>query len=107
MFINEEENAIMDLTEENVAPEIEDACVECNAHLGVVKNCKSLNVRIGPSMDSEVIHVLNCGDVVVVNDDPVGDFYKVTVETLLTHIEGYCMTKFIEVDPSELVLVEN
>ena len=66
--------------------------------VGIVANCKKLNLRRSPLKDSDganIITVLLPGVAVVIDEDEsTPNFYKVTTDTGL---EGYCMRQFIEV----------
>jgi len=62
----------------------------------VTKGCAKLNVRKNPSVDAEVVHVLNEGDGFFIDDkNSTWDFYKVQLPSLT--VEGYCMKKFVEI----------
>lgn len=54
---------------------------------GVVQNCSRLNVRKGPSKETEVVAVLTAGIVTVVEETESPDWYKTK--------KGYVMSKFI------------
>ena len=60
---------------------------------GFVNGCVKLNVRINPTIDSEVVCVINENDEVII-EDVFGDWYSVTTKD---GDEGYCMSKFITV----------
>lgn len=62
--------------------------------IGVVANCKALNIRKGPSIDAEIVTVLDEARIVKILDTE-NDFYKVEIATDQI---GYCMQKFIEVE---------
>lgn len=63
--------------------------------VGVVSDCKRLNVRTKPSVDSTPACVVDVGTVlVIVPDESTEEFYKVYTET---GIEGYCMKKFVTI----------
>lgn len=62
---------------------------------GVVANCFSLNVRTGPSKDSDVIcEILSKSEVEIDESESSEDFYKICTAS---GVEGFCMKKFIEV----------
>lgn len=77
--------------EEVKVPVIEE--ISTVAKIGVVANCKALNVRKSPSLDAEIVTVLDETRVVKILDTK-NDFYKVEIATDQV---GYCMKKFIEV----------
>lgn len=60
---------------------------------GFVNGCVKLNVRTNPTIDSEVVCVINKNDEVII-EDVFGDWYSVTTKD---GDEGYCMSKFITV----------
>lgn len=54
----------------------------------------TLNLRAEPDSDSEIIHILQNGDAVIIDVEGSTDkFYKVTVDGLI----GYCVRSFIAV----------
>lgn len=63
------------------------------AQRGFVNGCVKLNVRTNPTIDSEVVCVINKNDEVII-EETFGDWYSVTTKD---GDEGYCMTKFITV----------
>ena len=60
---------------------------------GVVNGCEKLNVRTNPTIDPEVVCVINKNDEVII-EEALGDWYSVTTKD---GDEGYCMSKFITV----------
>lgn len=60
---------------------------------GFVNGCVKLNVRTNPTIDSEVVCIINKNDEVII-EDVFGDWYSVTTKD---GYEGYCMSKFITV----------
>lgn len=60
---------------------------------GFVNGCIKLNVRTNPTIDSEVVEIINESDEVTIKD-VVNEWYSVTTED---GNEGYCMSKFITV----------
>ena len=60
---------------------------------GFVNGCEKLNVRTNPTIDSEVVCVINKNDEVII-EEALGDWYSVTTKD---GDEGYCMSKFITV----------
>lgn len=59
---------------------------------GVIANCDRLNIRKGPSVDTEILAVVDRGTKVVVEPISNNEFYKVYVES---GIEGYAMKAYI------------
>lgn len=60
---------------------------------GFVNGCIKLNVRTNPTIDSEVVEIINESDEVTIKD-AVDEWYSVTTKD---GNEGYCMSKFITV----------
>ena len=62
---------------------------------GVVTGCAKLNVRKEPKSNATVLCVLDKdAEVSIDQNNSTEDFYKVCTSS---GIEGYCMTKFIEI----------
>lgn len=54
----------------------------------------TLNLRAEPDSDSDIIHILQNGDAVIIDVEGSTDkFYKVTVDGLV----GYCVRNFVTV----------
>lgn len=67
--------------------------------LGEVTGCQYLNVRSEPSLESEVITVLEAGTLLEVKDCGDKTFYKIIVISRGAKvIDGYCMKKYITVN---------
>ena len=63
---------------------------------GVVSNCSKLNVRRSPSIDSEVVCVIDKGSEVTISDfSNDGDWYNVTLPNGKT---GYSMQKYVSIN---------
>lgn len=60
---------------------------------GFVNGCAKLNVRTNPTIDSEVVCIINENDEVII-EEAFDDWYSVTTKD---GDEGYCMSKFITV----------
>ena len=60
---------------------------------GFVNGCEKLNVRTNPTIDSEVVCVINKNDEVII-EEAFDDWYSVTTKD---GDEGYCMSKFITI----------
>lgn len=85
----------MEIPEMVVEPiEIPEVKMEPNTVNGVVANCMKLNVRVEPSINSEVVYVLEVKTDVEINLDKSTDewFYVCTA----IGVEGYCMRKFVD-----------
>ena len=63
---------------------------------GIVTGCSRLNVRAYPSLDADVVCVLDVMSELEINDDK--STYDWLCICTATGIEGYCMKKFIETD---------
>ena len=57
--------------------------------------CQSLNMRKGPTIDSEILKILTKGTEVKILDDTDDIWYKVCVGGVGT---GFCMREFIKLD---------
>lgn len=65
--------------------------------IGLVANCKRLNIREGPTVDAPVICEVACQTELMIEEaDSTEDFYKVCTTA---GIEGFCMKKFIAIQP--------
>ena len=79
-------------TEEQITVEQEQVAATVTQK-GFVNGCVKLNVRTNPTIDSEVVCIINENDEVII-EDVFGDWYSVTTKD---GDEGYCMSKFITV----------
>ncbi len=65
--------------------------------IGVVVNCKRLNIREGPTVDAPVIGEVACQTELIIEEaDSTEEFYKICTAS---GIEGFCMKKFIAIQP--------
>ena len=65
-----------------------------NQKFGIVIDCVALNVRVRPSMDSEIITTLSAQSIVEVDlDQSVEEFYKICNAA---GIEGFCAKRYIQ-----------
>ena len=69
------------------------------AIIGVVSNCKMLNVRAKPDKKSEIISIINAGDEVeIIEEGSTEDFYHIYYVTSKDiNVFGYCMKDFITI----------
>lgn len=89
------DNLTIDIAE--VPNVIEPPSEPVNVSMGVVFDCEKLNVRVAPFVDAEVATVIDRDAEVMIDEARSTDeFYKVCTEN---SIEGYCMKKFIAVQP--------
>ena len=64
---------------------------------GIVANCSKLNIRSEPSTDGDVVSVLAVGSEVKINlPESNKGWFKVCTAT---GVDGYCMRKFVNVQP--------
>lgn len=62
---------------------------------GKVINCAKLNVRENPSLDADIVCVLNVNAEIEINvEKTTNEWVNVYTET---GIEGYCMRKYVEI----------
>jgi uncharacterized protein YgiM (DUF1202 family) len=65
--------------------------------IGLVSNCKKLNVREKPTVESPVVCEIDCQTELMVDEkESTEEFYKVYT---VAGIEGFCMKKFIAIQP--------
>ena len=65
--------------------------------IGLVADCKKLNIRERPAVDAPIIcEVVYQTELMINENESFEDFYKVYTAA---GIEGFCMKKFIAVQP--------
>lgn len=65
--------------------------------IGVVANCNKLNVREKPNLNAAIVCEINSKTELVIDEgESTDEFYKVFTAS---GIEGFCMKKFITVQP--------
>lgn len=66
--------------------------------LGKVVECKRLNIRKRPVIDSDVVTIIENGSTVEIVDieKATGDWYKVRYGTETEGYTGYCVKKYIK-----------
>lgn len=65
--------------------------------VGIVTNCRKLNVREEPKLDAAVVCEVICQTELMIDEKESNDeFYKVCTAA---GIEGFCMKKFIAIQP--------
>lgn len=90
----EEINEMIENIEEPAMETVEQPEQNHETMFGLV-NCKMLNVREAPTIESEVLTILHKDSEVMIDPSMSTDeFYSVCTET---GIEGFCMRDFIEV----------
>jgi len=63
---------------------------------GTVNGCDKLNIRKEPSMNAEIVDIINKGTIVNINKDlSTEEFYKINIHNDIKTIDGYCLKKFI------------
>lgn len=62
--------------------------------IGIVSNCKLLNIRSKPNIDSDILSVIPVDSILTITDvNASSDFYKV----LIGDLEGFAMKQFIKI----------
>lgn len=65
--------------------------------IGLVSNCKKLNVREKPTVEAPVVCEIVCRTELMIDEkESTEEFYKVRTAA---GIEGFCMKKFIAIQP--------
>ena len=82
-------NSVEDITPDSVTPT--DAKTKQKA---LVANCKRLNVRKKPDMNSDVLEIIVENDEVEIEELNNSDFYKVITSS---GVSGFCVKKYISV----------
>ena len=77
--------------EEAIEEVVEEPVVE--TLYGIIKGCSKLNIRKKPNTSADVVCIVNEGTEVKINTDGVDGWYGVCTAN---GIEGYCMSKFVE-----------
>lgn len=98
-----EPEAIVVTPEETTAPvTVTDPEPTPKVIIGVVSNCKKLNVRADADMDAKIITVINAGDEVVVRDldgnDEWLEVHSIEGEPGTVGFHGVCVKKYITVE---------
>jgi len=66
--------------------------------IGAIRNCKLLNIRKAPSLDSDILGTLNSESKFFINaKQSTDDFYKISYKG----VNGYCLKKFVKIVGSE------
>jgi hypothetical protein len=71
---------------------VEEIIVEKPVTVGVVVDCKRLNLRALPEVDAEIIGTIDVDSEVTIEDSDFDDFYKVCTAA---GAEGFCMKDYI------------
>lgn len=65
--------------------------------IGLVANCKKLNIREKPNIEASVVCEVVCETELMIDEkESTGEFYKVCTAA---GVEGFCMRKFISIQP--------
>lgn len=84
-----------DTVNDTYVSEIHDESEEIK--IGLVSNCKKLNVREKPTVEAPVVCEIVCQTELMIDEkESTEEFYKVYTAA---GIEGFCMKKFIEIQP--------
>ena len=63
--------------------------------LGIVIDCDKLNVRKGPSINTDIVCMIDASTNLIVDyESSTDEFYKICT---YAGIEGYCMKKFVKI----------
>lgn len=83
-----DENVVMESNEEPVLePE------QSTTFVGIVSDCKMLNVRAEPNAKARIITIIPVDAEVLIDlDESTDEFYKITSDH---GVVGYCMAKYI------------
>lgn len=74
--------------------DIQNKPLESKMTIVTVGNCKKLNIRKEPSLNGEIIDVLNSGDILEKTGTYISDVFSEV--RLLSGIYGYAMTKYLK-----------
>ena len=81
---------------ESVEETIDEISNEPKYKVGFVENCCKLNVRSGPSIESDVICTITVGDMVEIDmSKSTSEWFNICTEA---GIEGFCMSEYILVE---------
>lgn len=91
-----DENPVEEMDSELVEPKNEeDESVSTKVLLGVVTNCRRLNVREEPNKDSNILTTIDSGkSVTIYSDESTDGWYRVSIED---NVKGYCMKEYISI----------
>lgn len=81
-------------TEETIV-ENEELVIDCSeeSYIGIVSNCKKLNIRNLPNIKSDIVCVIDeFSEVMIDKGESTNEFYKVYT---VSGLEGYCFKKYI------------
>lgn len=93
------QNGVQDVEvkiEEMVNETIEEVVEENRKNiLGVVVDCDKLNIRKGPSINTDIVCMIDASTNLIVDyESSTDEFYKICT---YAGIEGYCMKKFVKI----------
>ena len=88
-----DKNLVEDITPDSVTPTEETANAKTKQK-ALVANCKKLNVRKKPDMNSDVLEIIVENDEVEIEELNDSDFYKVITSS---GVSGFCVKKYISV----------
>ena len=97
---NETENILIEENQNDEIIEPENNTDEDNVILsGVVNGCDKLNIRKEPSMNAEIVDIIDKDTIVNINKDlSTEEFYKINIYNDIKTIDGYCLKKFITLE---------
>lgn len=96
-----ERNEDFEIEETEEINEVEEPIInESQLYIAEVCDCIKLNIRALPDMNSEVVHILNKGDEVIVKGTNVEGWSAVEFGQY-SEWSGYCLTKYLAFIPVE------
>ena len=91
------QNNIYDTAIEKINEDVELMDTNQDIKIGIVTNCKKLNVREKPTVEAPVVCEIVCQTELMIDEkESTEEFYKVCTAA---GIEGFCMKKFIAIQP--------
>ena len=91
------QNNIYDTAIEKINEDVELMDTNQDIKIGIVTNCKKLNVREKPTVEAPVVCEIVCQTELMIDEkESTEEFYKVCTAA---GIEGFCMRKFIAIQP--------
>lgn len=75
---------------------IEEIGAAVEPKFGIVSNCKKLNIRVEPNIESEILCVVDAGDRLMI--DPANSDEGWLNVFINAGIEGFCMKEYVEIE---------
>ena len=90
--VQDAEVKIEEMANETIEEVVEENCKNI---LGVVVDCDKLNIRKGPSINTDIVCMIDASTNLIVDyESSTDEFYKICT---YAGIEGYCMKKFVKI----------